>query len=278
MKRILIAIVATGLSMAACAQNDSTATEKVDTIKIGGMIIIKKHDHNGDSSHNDNEVTIEHHGRRNHRPSNLTTNWGILDLGFANYNDNTDYSSAAVQAIVPGASDKSALELRTGKSVNVNLWFFMQRLNLIKHVANLKYGIGLELNNYMYDQNLHFQEDPTKITPAIADLKKCKLAADYVTIPLMLNFNFTPDRDQGFGVSAGVSAGYLYSSRFKTKDNEGGITKVHDSFGLEKFKLSYIGEVNLSFVTLYASYAFRDMWDNALDQQPFNFGLRFSHW
>ena len=275
MKQIVFAILATGLSLTGMAQNDSTTTEKADTIKVGGMIIIKTHDHH-ESDHNDVNVTINHH--HYHKPENLTTNWGIFDLGFANYNDNTNYSAPDVQAIVPGATEKSALELRNGKSVNVNLWVFMQRLNMIQHVVNLKYGIGLELNNYMYDRDLQFQEDPTKIVPAAMDLKKCKLAADYVTMPLMLNFNFTPDREWGFGFSAGVSAGYLYSSRFKTKDFNGNINKVHDSFGLEKFKLSYVGEVNLSFVTLYASYAFRDMWDNALDQQPFNFGLRFSHW
>ena len=36
-------------------------------------------------------------------------------------------------------------KLKTVKSVNVNIWFFMQRLNLIKHYVNLKYGLGLEL-------------------------------------------------------------------------------------------------------------------------------------
>ena len=39
-------------------------------------------------------------------------------------------------------ANKDNLKLRTIKSVNVNIWFFMQRLNLIKHVVNLKYGLG----------------------------------------------------------------------------------------------------------------------------------------
>ena len=49
------------------------------------------------------------------------------------------------------------------------------------------------------------------------DAKKNKLAADYLTVPLMVNFNFTPERRNGFGFSAGVSAGYLYSARQKVK-------------------------------------------------------------
>lgn len=275
MKHIVLAIFATGLSLAALAQNDSTGTERVDTIKIGGMIIIKKRDGNDTTENRNVDVTINKHRYR--KPSNVTTNWGIVDLGFANYNDNTVYSSAAVQQIIPNAT-KDALELRTGKSVNVNVWFFMQRLNMIAHVVNLKYGLGLELNNYRYDRDLVFQKNPLLITPATESLKKGKLAADYVTVPMMLNFNFTPKRNDGFGFSAGVSAGYLYSARYKTKDGNGDKEKVHDNFDLEPWKISYIGELNMGVVKLYGSYATKNMWKNALDQQSYNVGIRLSHW
>jgi Outer membrane protein beta-barrel domain len=273
MKQILLALVATGLSMSALAQTDSTSNERVDTIKVGGMIIIKKRNPNDTSDH---EVTI--HKRHDYKPSNITTNWAIFDLGFANYQDNTNYASAAAQQIAPGATDKDALSLRTGKSVDVNIWFFMQRLNLIAHVVNLKYGLGLELNNYSYDRDLVFQKNPTVILPASADLKKSKLAVDYVTVPMLLNFNLTPKRNDGFGFSAGVSAGYLYSARYKNKDGHDDKHKVRDNFDLEKWKLSYIGELNLGVVKLYGSYAFKNMWEKGLDQQPYNFGIRFSHW
>lgn len=275
MKRILFAAFATGLSLASLAQTDSTTGERVDTIKIGGMVIIKKHDRRDSTTGNsDVGVTIN----RNRKPSNRSTNWGIIDLGFANYNDNTIYSSAAAQQIVPGATDKDALSLRTGKSVNVNVWFFMQRLNLVEHVANLKYGLGLELNNYRYDRDLQFQKNPTRILPATENLKKGKLATDYLTLPVLLNINFTPKRNDGFSISGGISAGYLYSARYKTKDGRGDKEKLHDNFDLEKWKLSYIAELNLGSVKLYGSYAFKNMWEKGLDQRPYNFGIRFSRW
>ena len=274
MKQIVLAIFATGLSMAAMAQNDSSARENADTIKIGGMVIIKKSDGKDTS---DRDANVQMHKRSPKKPSNVTTNWGIVDIGFANYEDNTNYSAAAVQQVVPDATDKDALSLRTGKSVNVNVWIFMQRLNVIRHVVNLKYGLGLELNNYSYDRDLIFTKNPTRITPATVDLKKNKLAADYVTVPMMVNFNFTPKRDRGFGFSGGVSAGYLYSARYKNKDGNGDKHKVHDNFDLEKWKLSYIGELNLGVVTLYGSYAFKNMWEGPLDQRPYNFGIRLTH-
>jgi hypothetical protein len=275
MKQIVLASLAIGLSMAAAAQTDSTK-ENVDTIRIGGMVIIKRGD--GKDSSGNRDVNVRVHRQEHRKPQNVTTNWGIVDLGFANYVDNTVYGSPAVQQVVPGATDKDALSLRTGKSVNVNVWFFMQRLNLIAHAVNLKYGLGLELNNYSYDRDLLFQKNPTRILPAADELKKSKLAADYVTVPMLLNVNFTPKRDKGFGISAGVSAGYLYSARYKNKDGNNDKHKVHDNFDLEKWKLSYIGELNLGVVTLYGSYAMKNMWEKTLDQQPYAFGVRISHW
>ena len=46
----------------------------------------------------------------------------------------------------------------------MNIWLFMQRLNMIQHVVNLKYGFGLELNNYFYDDvRVHLYRNPTII-------------------------------------------------------------------------------------------------------------------
>ena len=71
----------------------------------------------------------------------------------------------------------------------------MQKLNMIQHIVNLKYGLGLELNNYFYDdKRVKFSKNPTVITldSAYGHLHKNKLSVDYITIPLMINFNFTP--------------------------------------------------------------------------------------
>jgi hypothetical protein len=170
------------------------------------------------------------------------------------------------------------MKARAGKSRNVGIWIFMQRLNMIKHVVNLKYGLGLELNNYHFEnKDIKFSESPTFIDLTNEDLNKNKLAVDYLTVPLMLNFNFTPNKRNNFGFSAGVSAGWLYSARQKTKQN-GDVDKVKSDFDLRKWKLSYIGEISLGPVKLYGSYAFRSMFEKGLDLTPYNVGLRFSNW
>jgi hypothetical protein len=275
MKRILLALVATVMTMCAFAQTDTTGVEKVDTIRIGGMVIIKKKGKNTDKG----EV-VEVTSRKDHKQSKISTNWIIVDLGFANFNDRTDYGSAEAQAFAPGTG-KDAFKLRTGKSVNVNIWLFMQKLNIAGGYLNLKYGLGVELNNYRFEnKQLRFTTNPTTavLDPQWNNLVKNKLAADYVTVPIMLNVNLTPGRSRGFGFSAGISAGYLYSARQKIKDNDGNKTKFYSDFELNRFKLSYIGELNLGPVKLYGSYAFKSMWSKGLDQVPYTFGIRLSNW
>jgi hypothetical protein len=278
MKSILLVCVAACLFNSGFAQNDTTGKKETnDTIRIGGMIIIKKPGSEDHEIVKDEHYTVRIPKRRT--PQNLTTNWWIIDIGYSGFNDKTIYTSPEAQAFAPG-SDEDWFDIRSGKSRSVNIWFFMQRLNMIKHVVNLKYGLGLELNNYFFDdETIRFQKNPTLVVKdnALKGTKKNKLAADYLTVPLMVNFNFTPERRNGFGFSAGVSAGYLYSSRQKVKFSDDKV-KVHSDFDLEDWKFSYIAEVNLGLVKLYGSYAFNSMWEKGLDHTPYNVGLRFSNW
>ena len=272
MKRLLLAMIALSGAMFSMAQ-DSTAKDKADTIKVGGMIIIK--DHKGNDGEKNKNIIISNHKKKS---ANLSTNWWIVDLGFANYKDETNYAAAQQSGFTSGLSSKDNLKLRTGKSVNVNIWVFMQKLNLVKHYVNLKYGLGVELNNYRFDdESIHFHKNPTLITTDYTGISKNKLAADYITVPMMVNFNFTPNKRKGFGLSAGMSAGYLYSSRQKIKGDDGK-HKLHDDFDLRSWKLSYIGELNLGPVKLYGSYALKSMWEKGLDQTPYNVGIRLNSW
>jgi hypothetical protein len=265
------------------AQSDTTGKQNQnnmpDTIRVGGMIIIRRGGGGREiirERHSDDSATYR---RKYYKPSNVSTNWWILDLGFSSFNDKTNYSSIATQSFAPTSNDES-FKLRNWKSRNVNIWFFMQRLNIAAHVVNLKYGLGFELNNYFFDdESVHLNKipSPARVSFDYTDLHKNKLAADYLTAPIMLNINFTPHRERGFGISGGISGGYLYSSRQKIKE-DGHIHKTHDDFDLRKWKVSYVGEVLLGPVKLYGSYATKSMWEKGLDQTPYTVGIRISNW
>jgi hypothetical protein len=286
MKKIFTLCMIACTSLTAFSQTDTTAAPPVDdTIRVGGMVIIRKG--GKDKRESDKEYRIRN--RRTYKPSNVSTNWWIFDVGFSHFSDKTNYTSGPAQAFAPG-SDKTWFEQRDGRSRNVNVWFFMQKLNMVKHVLNLKYGVGLELNNYFYERPIRYIKNPVAgpnpprvemaTLPPDEDERKNKLAADYLTVPVMLNFNFTPNRNRGFGFSVGVSAGYLYSARnkFVVENGKENKTKVKDDFEMERWKLSYIAELSLGPVRFYGSYATKSMFERGLDMTPYNFGFRFSNW
>lgn len=287
MKKLFTLMASAMLCTFTYAQTDSTATNQNDTIRIGNIIIVK----NGGQRQNGDFHNFEIRRKERNKSSNISTNWGIVDIGFANYRDLTDYTNTGGYLYdIPGAAPlgKSDFSLKTGKSVNVNIWFFMQRLNVIKHHVNLKYGLGLELNNYRYKSSISYLErNPfaPNVTPApviIRDsisFKKNKLAADYLTVPFMLNFCTNPnDINKGLSVSVGVSAGYLYSQRNKQISNERGKRKNKGDYDLEPFKFSYIAELGLGPVHLYGSYVPKTIYQRGMDIRPYTVGFRLSNW
>ncbi|MBM3414614.1 MAG: PorT family protein [Bacteroidetes bacterium] len=205
---------------------------------------------------------------------NLENFWWVMDLGFSQYNDQSNYAAARTTGFVAPNIGKDQLKLNVAASRNVNLWILMQRVNLAKNILNLKYGIGLEMNNYRFEQgNIQFQKNPTAIYLGMVEYNKVKLAADYITVPMMLHLNTSPEKSNGLRLSAGVSAGFLYSSRFKTKER-GDVDKLRSDFDLEPFKFSWVGEVGAGPITLYTSFAMNNMWNKGLDMRPYSVGIR----
>lgn len=282
MKKILFAIAAVVFTTSAIAQKDETAKNS-DTIKVGNFVIIKKKGAKGSSNStvtvgNEKETIVK-------KKKNQSTNWWILDLGFANLRDETNYASAQAGSYLrkfgtQPAVDKNSMKLNTGKTSNVNIWFFMQKLNITNHVLNLKYGLGVEMYNFRYDGNISYRKNGSNfyVFNDSANFSKNKLMAGYLTMPLMLNVNTTPNKKKGFSFSAGVSAGYLIKSRNKQISDERGKIRYNGNFDLEPFRLAAIGEIGIGGVRLYGSYSFNALHEKGtmLQQYPYAVGIRLS--
>lgn len=288
MKRLTVWVAAGLICATASAQDEAGKTStKSDTIRIGGMVIVKK----GDKKVK--EISMGN-GPVPSRNKKVTTNWGVVDIGFSNYFDKTDYSATGSYLVnKPGspALGKSDFKLRDGKSININVWFFTQQVSLYKRYFNLKYGLGIELNNYRYKSAVSYRESgQVPYAPAgtvtnapfifrdSISFKKNKLAADYLTVPLMLNVNTNPNhRKRSFNLSAGVSIGYLYSQRNKQRSADRGKWQNKGDYDLEKFKFAYQAEIGFGQVHLYGSYSPKSIYKNGLDMRPYTIGIRFSN-
>lgn len=267
------------------ATTDTIPGDK-DTLRIGNMVIVRDPSKRNEEKEDRSNYHYNNGGRRR----NVSTNWLILDIGFSNFINNTSsYGDGYLYNRTGGAPlGENDFNLNVGKSINVNIWLFMQRLNLIQHHVHLKYGLGIELNNYRYQSSISYlKNNPfvTGVAPApvifrdTIQFSKNKLAADYVTVPLMLNYSSNPyNSNKGFSISLGVSAGYLYSQRNKQISDERGKQITSGGIGLEQFKFSYVGEVGLGPVKLYGSYSPSSFYKKQLDMRPYTLGVRFSNW
>jgi hypothetical protein len=283
MKRLVCVTVAVLAAMMGIAQTDS-AKNVPDTMRVGNFIIIKKNKAKGNESSPSVNVMIDKSSKR--KPGNISTNWFIFDLGFANYRDQTNYTTAQttgyLKQIGPGgAVNQNTMSLNAGKSSNVNIWLFMQKFNVAKHVLNLKYGLGLEMYNFRFDRNASYRRDPQPFvfTDSIS-FSKNKLYTGYLTVPFMVNINPTPNRRHGFNFSAGMSAGYLVGSHEKQVSGQRGKQKINGDFDLSPWRVAVVGELGLGPVRLFGSYSLNTLHKDitGIAQYPYAVGVRFSNW
>lgn len=280
-----------------------------DTIQIKGLIIIKGKNEKGRNSYKFYHDTAY---ARQKLKKNLQTKWFVFDLGFNNYIDRSDYNGASFVNYYPNTTafyngaaaspvsksyDYSAaglatfapreastpltpseFKLITGKSINFNIWLFQQRLNITKHQLNLLYALGLEMNNYRYARSITYLPGyPTQIIRDSIAFSKNKLFAEYISVPVMLNFNSNPARPgRAFQASFGVSGGYLLKSRTKQISEERGKVRKTDDFNLNKWRFGLTSELGYGPVKLYANFALTALHDYGLQQYPFSIGLRLN--
>jgi hypothetical protein len=277
MKKLMMLMLAAACYQAGYCQSDTTKPkEGGDTIRVGSIIIVNKGGSNYDVTNNPT------YKKRTYKRSNISTNWLVFDIGYSGFNDKTNYNTAEAQGFLQNPQGNPLYEgdfaTKGIRISNFSLWFFMQRLNLYKHVINLQYGFGIENNNYYYKTPITYVDGGTVFVKRDDVLfSKNKLAADYFTAPLMLNFNATPNaRNGGIQLSVGVSGGFLYSARQKQKSDERGKQKEKTDFNLERWKLAYVAELGIGPVKLFGSYAFTPLHKYGIEQYPYNVGIRFS--
>lgn len=301
-RKFLLTILTMILAMGAFAQQAS-----LDTIQIKGLVIVKGQNERGKNvfkAYQDPEYA------RQKLKKNLHTKWLVFDVGFNNYRDKSNYPGAMVMSLYPqnqqyyniaNSTEKSfdysglalnkfaprrasepltpsEFKLITGKSVNFNVWVVMQRLNIHKHKLNLIYALGVEMNNYRFARNITYVAGyPTTIIRDSVDFSKNKLFAQYLTIPVMLNFNSNPGRPgRSFELSLGFSGGYLLKSRTKQVSEERGKVRSTDDFSLNKWRLGLTGELAYGPIKLFSNFALTPLHDYGLEQYPFSVGFRFN--
>ena len=154
----------------------------------------------------------------------------------------------------------------------------MQRLNIVNNALNLKYGLGYEMFNFRYDNDISYNKALAYIyRDTSVHFSKDKLFAGYVTVPMMVSINPWPNKKR-LTVSFGASAGYLLGSHTKQVSDERGKQKLRDDFDLNQWRFAYVAELGIGPLRIYGSYSINPLHEHDLKQYPYAVGVRFSSW
>ncbi|MDE5422965.1 PorT family protein [Ancylomarina sp. DW003] len=202
--------------------------------------------------------------------------WSGFEMGINSF-ANSDYSNYS-------AEYDDFMDLNLVKSIAVNLNFLQYDISLQKdkNTIGLVTGMGLEWNNYRFDQDITLKEVDGMIYPDPINpdwsVKKSKLTSLYLTVPLLMEFQIPVKNDHRIHLSAGLVGGLRLGTHTKIKYKKKGNThkdKDRDDYNLQAFR--YSAQVRLGYraINLFATYGMTDFFRNNKGPEltPFTIGL-----
>lgn len=249
--------------------NDNEDTVK---IKIGNKAISISETDSGTNIEIIKMDDFEKHGWEK-KKKKFTGHWAGFELGFNDFL-NADFNFAGTDPAT------SYLDLNTGKSWNANINFMQYSLPMSSGIGWLT-GLGFEWNNYNFDRNICIGKDSAGIIgpiypPDDISYTKSKLNTSYLTLPLLLEFQFGPGK-KGF-ISFGAIGGLKLWSNTKTKYFSDGVKekdKTKGDFNLSPLRYALTIRAGYKFVKFYANYGMIPLFtkNNGPEIHPINVGL-----
>lgn len=267
-------------------------TTETDTNKLfNGRLKIISSEKNGEFKPNSIELTTKKDKKR----KKVETHWGGFDIGFNNYLDKTNYtvvnSAPASENIFLGQmtppATKRDFELRSGKSIHINIPIIKQQVSIYKHYVNLVYGITYDINNWSYKNPISWNvgnprqqvvQNSGFISRDSVSFKKNKLVTNYLQVPLLLKFETNPNRkSKNVTLALGGYAGYLVRSH--TKQIVSGSSdkkKQFEDFNLNQFQYGVQAELGFQSFGIYFKHNASKLTDYGTAQYPYAFGIRLA--
>lgn len=238
------------------ADSVTVSVKGTDTtsIAIGNrrILIIEK---NGNTDVSISDRTMTEPDDDSKRKSPFKGNWRGLELGLNNY-----LNSSFSFTLDP---EDDFMELSTARSRNVNLNILQYDLGISGNNIGLVTGLGLEINNYRFSNNVSITKENSEIAQVDygdrgINLERSRLRTHYLTVPLLLEFQSNhPRRSQRAYFSAGVIGGLNIGSNTKVvyRDNTGkNRDKIRDDFYLVPFRYGLTLRTGYRSLNLYANY------------------------
>lgn len=209
----------------------------------------------------------------------FNVHWSGFEIGLNNYVNN-DFSTSL-------SASNSYMDLNTGKSWNVNFNFIEYDLNLVGENFGIGTGMGIELNDYRFDNQLPIKKVNGRImmdsTYANAgyNLQKAKLSTTYITVPVIFEYQTRVSNNHKLFFSFGIIGGMKLGSHTKVvykDDGDRNKDKNKSDFFLSPFRYGYTARAGYGFLKVFANYYDISLFEKNKGPQlhPFTIGFMFS--
>lgn len=221
-------------------------------------------------SNSDNHFTYK-------RKPRFRGHWAGVEWGFNGFMT-PDYS-------INMTDEYRFLELRQGRSWNLNINFMQYSLGIVNDKIGLVTGLGFEFNDY------HFRNPITlKVVDGITvadsayfldpnkNVTKSKLSTIHLTVPLLMEFQIpTGSRGHRVFISAGVIGGVKIASHTKIVFDgvDKGKDKGRSDFNLSTFRYGITARVGYRGLKVFATYYPTSLFEKGKGTEvyPFSIGL-----
>ena len=198
--------------------------------------------------------------------------WAGLDMGFGmNMNSAMGTSFDA----------NPYWEKDPARSMTWNLNILERKFAIVKQYVGITTGLGFSFTQLAFRDNYVLQNNADTLFAVIDTVNsysKNKLRANYLTVPLLIEFATNEDPDKSFYLAAGVVGGVRLSSKVKrTGEFDGKDFKqsLKGVYGLNSFKLDALVRLGYGDWGAFASYSLMPLFDTekTIEVYPLTFGL-----
>lgn len=200
--------------------------------------------------------------------------WSGLEWGFNNFVDK-EFSITRKDSL-------NYMDLNTNRSWNININFAQVSIPVCKNFSIVS-GLGLEYNNYFFDNKNNIYEENGYIRSMDLsgyNLAKSKLVTLFLRTPLLLEYNIIGDRRKSPFLQTGVILGLKLDSHTKYVYSVNGDKKKikdHDDFNINWLRYGLIARVGYNDFALYMTYYPTKFFETGRGPElyPVNIGLSF---
>jgi hypothetical protein len=210
---------------------------------------------------------------------NFKGHWAGFEWGFNGYMD-PNHS-------INMTGDMKFMELKQGRSWNINLNIMQYSLGFGTDKAGLVTGLGFEFNDYHFRNQTSFKVingitsvDSSYILDPNKNVTKSKFSMSHLTIPLLFEFQIPTGNDRHrIFFSTGVIGGVKLTSHTKV-EYEGtteGKDKVKNDFNFSPFRYGITARIGYRGLKLFANYYLTPLFEKgkgpSTELYPFSAGL-----